>query len=66
MTNEYVKGIVPRVSETWRTDEIFMKASGEQKYYYSMMDNGTRYMIAKLVAETKDTEDVSPCSGRRP
>ena len=60
MTNGYVKGIVPRVSETWRTDEIFMKVSGEQKYYYSMMDNGTRFMIAKLVAETKGTEDVSP------
>ena len=60
MTNRYVRGIVPRVSETWRTDEIFTKIAGEQKYYYSMMDHGTRFMIAKLMAETKGTEDVAP------
>ena len=60
MTNRYVKGIVPRVSETWRTDEIFMKIAGEQKYYYSMMDHETRFMISKLMAETKGTEDVAP------
>ena len=60
MTSNYVKGIVPRVSETWRTDEIFIKISGEMKLQYTMMDHSTRYMITKLIANTKGTENVTP------
>ena len=60
MTSNYVKGIVPRVSETWRTDEIFIKVKGIKKLQYSVLDHETRYMITKLVANTKYTEDVRP------
>ncbi|MCJ8306689.1 MAG: DDE-type integrase/transposase/recombinase [Nitrosopumilus sp.] len=60
MTHNYLKGIVPRVSETWRTDEIFMKISGVQKLQYSMLDHETRFMITQYVANTKGTEDVTP------
>ncbi len=60
ITSEYMKGIVPRVSETWRTDEIFIKISGEMKLQYTMMDHSTRYMITKLIANTKGTENVTP------
>ena len=60
MTSDYLKGIVPRVSETWRTDEIYMKISGQDKYFYSMMDHHTRFMITKLMADTKGTQDVDP------
>ena len=60
MTSNYVKGIVPRVSETWRTDEIFMKISGVQKLQYSMLDHETRFMITQYVANTKGTENVRP------
>ena len=60
MTSNYLKGIVPRVSETWRTDEIYIKVKGEKKLQYSMLDHETRFMITKLVAHTKYTEDVRP------
>jgi len=60
MTSNYVKGIVPRVSETWRTDEIFMKIKGNMKLQYSMLDHETRYMITQYVANTKGTENVNP------
>ncbi len=60
MTHNYLKGIVPRVSETWRTDEIFMKISGEQKLQYSMLDHETRFMITQYMANTKGTENVTP------
>ncbi len=60
MVTDYVKGIVPRVSETWRTDEIFMKISGVQKLQYSMLDHETRFMITQFVANTKGTENVEP------
>ncbi len=57
---DYVKGIVPRVSETWRTDEIFMKIKGNMKLQYSMLDHETRFMITQFVADTKGTENVRP------
>ena len=60
MTSNYLKGIVPRVSETWRTDEIYIKVKGEKKLQYSMLDHETRFMITKLVANTKYTEDERP------
>ncbi len=60
MTSNYLKGIVPRVSETWRTDEIFIKISGNQKLQYSMLDHETRFMITQYVANTKGTENVDP------
>ena len=60
MTSNYVKGIVPRVSETWRTDEIFMKIKGDMKLQYSMLDHETRFMITQYVANTKGTENVNP------
>ena len=60
MVADYVKGIVPRVSETWRTDEIFMKIKDNMKLQYSMLDHKTRYMITQYVADTKGTEDVNP------
>ncbi len=60
MIADYVKGIVPRVSETWRTDEIFMKIKGNMKLQYSMLDHETRFMITQYVANTKGTENVNP------
>jgi len=60
MVADYVKGIVPRVSETWRTDEIFMKIKGDMKLQYSMLDHETRFMITQFVANTKGTENVEP------
>ena len=60
MTNNYLKGIVPRVSETWRTDEIFIKIRGKKKLQYSMLDHETRFMITQYVADTKGTENVRP------
>ena len=60
MVADYVKGIVPRVSETWRTDEIFMKIKGDMKLQYSMLDHETRFMITQYVANTKGIENVNP------
>ena len=37
-----------------------MEISGQDKYFYSMMDHHTRFMITKLMANTKGTKDVNP------
>jgi transposase-like protein len=50
----------PQVSETWRTDELFLKVKGNTKYLYALMDDETRFWIAQQVADTKYTQDVRP------
>lgn len=56
----YLEKITPQVSDTWRTDEIFLKVKGSTKYLYAIMDDETRFWIAQQVADSKFTEDVRP------
>jgi transposase-like protein len=56
----YLEKIAPRVSDTWRTDELFLKIKGDTKYLYAIMDDETRFWIAQQVSSSKYTEDVRP------
>jgi putative transposase len=60
LMQKYLEKITPNVSDTWRTDEIFLKVKGDTKYLYAIMDDSTRFWIAQQVADTKYTEDVRP------
>ena len=57
---KYLELITPKVSEKWRTDEIYLKIKGDRKYLYALMDDETRYWIAKQVSDHKYTQDVKP------
>jgi transposase-like protein len=56
----YLDKIAPNVSDTWRTDELFLKVKGDTKYLYAIMDDATRFMIAQQVADSKFTQDIRP------
>ena len=60
LMEKYLESITPQVSEKWRTDEIYLKIKGDRKYLYAMMDDETRYWIAKQVSDHKYTQDVKP------
>jgi transposase-like protein len=60
LMQKYLDRITPRLSDTWRTDEIFLKVKGSTKYLYAIMDDETRFWIAQQVADTKYTYDVRP------
>jgi transposase-like protein len=60
LMENYLDKITPQVSDTWRADEIFMKVKGNMKYLYALMDDDTRFWIARQVADTKYTADVRP------
>jgi len=60
LMNNYLDKITPQVSDTWATDELFLKVKGNMKYLYAMMDEQTRFWIAQEVADTKYTADVRP------
>ena len=55
---DYAEKIVPKVGDTWRADEIYIKVKGNMKYLFSMMDDETRFWIAQEVAESKDKHDA--------
>ena len=38
----YTEKIQPQLGSTWRTDEMFVKFSGNMKYVFAMMDDETR------------------------
>ncbi|MEM3007883.1 MAG: DDE-type integrase/transposase/recombinase, partial [Candidatus Nitrosotenuis sp.] len=60
LMESYLEKITPNVSDTWRADELYIKVRGNPKYIYAMMDDETRFWIAKQVADTKYTEDIQP------
>ncbi|HUL14345.1 MAG TPA: DDE-type integrase/transposase/recombinase [Candidatus Acidoferrum sp.] len=73
LMEKYLEQITPQVSDKWRADELFLKVRGNTKYLYALMDDDTRFWIAKQVADTKYTEDVRPLfskgkqiAGKRP
>jgi putative transposase len=60
LMQEYLQKIQPNVSNVWRTDELYLKISGETKYLYALMDDQTRFWIAQQIAHTKYTQDIRP------
>ena len=60
LMEKYLEQITPQVSDKWRTDELYLKIKGDRKYLYAMMDDETRFWIAKQVADTKNSADIRP------
>jgi len=53
LMEKYLERIEPQVSNTWRADELYFKVQGNMKYLYALMDDETRFWIAKEVADSK-------------
>jgi len=60
LMESYLEKITPNVSDVWRADELYLKIKGNPKYIYAMMDDDTRFWIAKQVADHKYTENIQP------
>ncbi len=50
----YLDKMSPKLSETWRADELYVKVKGNMKYLFAMMDDETRFWIAQEVADSKE------------
>ena len=53
MVSTYLNGIVPRVGNWFRADEVWIKVNGKQCYLFASMDDDTRYWLASDVADNK-------------
>jgi len=58
LMEHYIEKLRPKVSDTWRADELWMKFKGDMKYVFAIMDDETRFWIAQEVAETKFKHDA--------
>jgi transposase-like protein len=54
LMDDYLKDFTPRVGETWRADEMYIKFKGKMQYLFSLMDDQTRFWIAQEVADSKE------------
>jgi putative transposase len=59
LMQNYLSKITPQVGDTWRADEVWTKVSGNMKYLFALMDDETRFWIAKEVADTKEKHDAT-------
>jgi len=59
LMEKYLSQITPKVSETWRADEMWLKIKGNPKYLYALMDDETRFWIAKEVAGDKFSKEAT-------
>jgi transposase-like protein len=59
LMEKYLDRITPQVGEIWRADEMSLKVKGNMKWLFALMDDETRFWIAKEVANTKFDHDTS-------
>jgi transposase-like protein len=58
LMEKYLDKLTPRVSDTWRADELWVNIRGNMKYVFAIMDDETRFWIAQEVADTKFSHDA--------
>jgi len=58
LMGNYLGQIKPQVSDTWRADEMYLKIKGSPKYLYALLDDETRFWIAKEVAGDKFSREA--------
>ena len=59
LMKKYIDKIVPQVGDAWRADEVYTKVRGDLKYLFALIDDETRYWIAKEIADRKEGHDAS-------
>jgi transposase-like protein len=62
LMSNYLDQIKPQVSDTWRADEMWLKVN--PKYLYALLDDETRYWIAKEVAGDKFSREAPEYASR--
>jgi len=64
LMDKYLGQIKPQVSDTWRADEMWIKIKGDKRYLYALLDDETRFWIAKEVAGDKFSHEAPEYASR--
>ncbi len=58
LMEKYLEQIKPKVSDTWRADELYLKIKGNKKWLFALMDDETRFWIAQEISDSKYRHDA--------
>jgi putative transposase len=64
LMGKYLKQVQPQVGDTWRADEMWLEIKGNPKYLYALLDDETRFWIAKEVAGDKMSREAPEYASR--
>jgi transposase-like protein len=58
LVGEFVKTLKPKLSGKYPHDETEIKVGGEGRYFWETIDEGTRFIVAHLLTESRTSEDA--------
>ncbi len=53
-----LEDLKPKVSDTWVVDETVLKVAGHKVWFWDIIDDGTRFLIASFLSQTRGMPDV--------
>jgi transposase-like protein len=58
LTAAYVKTLTPQLSGLWHEDETMLSCEGRNVWFWEMIDEDTRFMVASHISGTRTFEDA--------
>lgn len=58
IVNQYVDSLMPQLSDTWLADEMMINIKGDWKWFWNVMDEGTRFMLSNAITENREIDDA--------
>ncbi len=58
LVKEYVKTLVPQLSGLWHEDETMVKCEGRNVWFWEMIDEDTRFLVASHLSGTRTLKDT--------
>jgi len=57
MVSEYTKTLTPDLSGKWHHDETVIRCDGRNEWFWEMIDEDTRFLVASHLSEVRTTQD---------
>jgi transposase-like protein len=58
LTKDYVATLKPQLAGLWHEDETMLSCEGRNIWFWEMIDEGTRFLVASHTSETRTFEDT--------
>jgi transposase-like protein len=58
LVSEYAKTLSPQLGGKWHHDETVIKCDGQNQWFWEMIDDETRFLVASHLSETRTLEDT--------
>jgi transposase-like protein len=58
LVSEYVKTLSPQIGGKWHHDETVIRCEGQNQWFWEMIDEDTRFLVASHLSETRSLADT--------